>query len=153
MQGPIYKFYRLRPTEAFYALTQAERDALLAKIGELQVWDVVNSTLMDHPFHLHGYFFQVLSVNGKEPAWRSWEDVVNLPPKSTTRIAWMPDERPPAPRAMAGIPSEIGMFASVDEAVSSGSSPMRRVAAQAAATRGDVGGVSPEGRSPIRSSN
>ena len=64
------------------------------KIGELQVWDVVNSTLMDHPFHLHGYFFQVLSVNGEPPAWRSWEDVVNLPPKSTTRIAWMPDDRP-----------------------------------------------------------
>jgi FtsP/CotA-like multicopper oxidase with cupredoxin domain len=64
------------------------------KIGELQVWDVVNSTLMDHPFHLHGYFFQVLAVNGKPPAWRSWEDVVNLPPKSTTRIAWMPDGRP-----------------------------------------------------------
>jgi FtsP/CotA-like multicopper oxidase with cupredoxin domain len=64
------------------------------KIGQLQIWDVVNSTLMDHPFHLHGYFFQVLSVNGKPPAWRSWEDVVNLPPKSTTRIAWMPDDRP-----------------------------------------------------------
>ncbi|HXS79733.1 MAG TPA: multicopper oxidase family protein [Gammaproteobacteria bacterium] len=64
------------------------------RIGELQVWDVVNSTLMDHPFHLHGYFFQVLSVDGELPAWRSWEDVVNLPPKSTTRIAWMPDGRP-----------------------------------------------------------
>jgi hypothetical protein len=36
MQGPIYKFYRLRPTAALYALTQAERDAILAKIGELQ---------------------------------------------------------------------------------------------------------------------
>jgi FtsP/CotA-like multicopper oxidase with cupredoxin domain len=64
------------------------------KIGELQIWDVVNSTMMDHPFHLHGYFFQVLSVNGKPPAFRSWEDVANLPPKSTTRIAWMPDGRP-----------------------------------------------------------
>lgn len=64
------------------------------KVGELQVWDVVNSTLMDHPFHLHGYFFQVLSVNGNPPALRSWEDVVNLPPKSTTRIAWMPEDRP-----------------------------------------------------------
>jgi FtsP/CotA-like multicopper oxidase with cupredoxin domain len=63
-------------------------------VGELQVWDVVNSTLMDHPFHLHGFFFQVLSVNGTPPAWRSWEDVVNLPPRSTTRIAWMPDDRP-----------------------------------------------------------
>ena len=64
------------------------------RVGELQVWDVENSTLMDHPFHLHGFFFQVLSVDGKPPAWRSWEDVVNLPPKSTTRIAWMPDDRP-----------------------------------------------------------
>ena len=64
------------------------------KVGELQIWDVVNSTLMDHPFHLHGFSFQVLAVNGKPPAWLSWEDVVNLPPKSTTRIAWMPDDRP-----------------------------------------------------------
>jgi FtsP/CotA-like multicopper oxidase with cupredoxin domain len=69
------------------------RDAPV-KVGELQVWDVVNSTLMDHPFHLHGFFFQVLSVDGKPPAWLSWEDVVNLPPKSTTRIAWIPDDRP-----------------------------------------------------------
>ena len=67
---------------------------LPVKVGELQVWDVVNSSHMDHPFHLHGFFFQVLSVNGEEPAFRSWEDVVNLPPKSTTRIAWMPDGRP-----------------------------------------------------------
>jgi FtsP/CotA-like multicopper oxidase with cupredoxin domain len=64
------------------------------KVGELQVWDVVNSSHMDHPFHLHGFFFQVLSVDGEAPAWVSWEDVVNLPPKSTTRIAWMPDDRP-----------------------------------------------------------
>jgi FtsP/CotA-like multicopper oxidase with cupredoxin domain len=64
------------------------------KVGELQVWDVVNASLMDHPFHLHGFFFQVLSVNGTAPAFRSWEDVVNLPPRSTVRIAWMPADRP-----------------------------------------------------------
>ena len=64
------------------------------KVGALQVWDVVNTSLMDHPFHLHGFFFQVLSVNGKSPAFRSWEDVVNLPPRSSVRIAWMPDDRP-----------------------------------------------------------
>ncbi len=45
------------------------------KVGELQVWDVVNTTRMDHPFHLHGFFFQVLEINGKKPAWRSMEDV------------------------------------------------------------------------------
>jgi FtsP/CotA-like multicopper oxidase with cupredoxin domain len=63
-------------------------------VGEPQVWDIVNKSLMDHPFHLHGFFFQVLSVNGEAPAFRSWEDVVNLPPRSTTRIAWTPDDRP-----------------------------------------------------------
>jgi FtsP/CotA-like multicopper oxidase with cupredoxin domain len=68
------------------------RDAPV-KVGEPQVWDVVNETLMDHPFHLHGFFFQVLQVNGQPPSWRSWEDVVNVPPRSTVRIAWLPDDR------------------------------------------------------------
>ncbi len=64
------------------------------KVGELQVWDIVNDTLMDHPFHLHGFFFQVLEVNGEPPAFRSWEDTVNVPPRSRVRIAWLPDDRP-----------------------------------------------------------
>ena len=64
------------------------------RVGELQVWDIINDTLMDHPFHLHGFFFQVLELNGEAPAFRSWEDTVNLPPKGRARIAWMPDDRP-----------------------------------------------------------
>jgi FtsP/CotA-like multicopper oxidase with cupredoxin domain len=63
-------------------------------VGELQVWDIVNDTLMDHPFHLHGFFFQVVDVNGEPPAFRSWEDTVNVPPKGRVRIAWLPDDRP-----------------------------------------------------------
>ena len=63
------------------------------KVGELQVWDIINDTLMDHPFHLHGFFFQVLAVDGERPAFRSWEDTVNVPPRSRVRIAWMPDDR------------------------------------------------------------
>ena len=64
------------------------------KVGELQVWDIINDTLMDHPFHLHGFFFQVVAVNGEPPAYRSWEDTVNVPPRARVRIAWMPDDRP-----------------------------------------------------------
>jgi FtsP/CotA-like multicopper oxidase with cupredoxin domain len=64
------------------------------KVGELQVWDVINDTMMDHPFHLHGFFFQVLEVNGEPPAFRSWEDTINVPPKGRVRIAWVPDDRP-----------------------------------------------------------
>ena len=28
------------------------------------------------------------------PPFLSWEDTVNIPPKATVRIAWMPDDRP-----------------------------------------------------------
>ncbi len=64
------------------------------RVGELQVWDIVNKTPMDHPFHLHGFFFQVLTINGKAPEYRSWEDTVNVPPLGRVKIAWMPDDRP-----------------------------------------------------------
>ncbi len=61
--------------------------------GELQVWEVSNSSLMDHPFHLHGFFFQVIDENGKAPAFRAWKDTYNLKLKSKIKIAWMPDNR------------------------------------------------------------
>jgi FtsP/CotA-like multicopper oxidase with cupredoxin domain len=64
------------------------------RIGELQVWDIANETPIDHPFHLHGFFFQVLSTNGAPPPYRSWEDTVNVPPHGTVRIAWVADDRP-----------------------------------------------------------
>ena len=36
MNGPIYKFFRLRPTTAWYQLSKAEQDAVMAKIGDLE---------------------------------------------------------------------------------------------------------------------
>ena len=59
--------------------------------GELQVWEVFNTSLMDHPFHLHGFFFQVIEENGNTPLYRSWKDTYNLKPRSKVKIAWMPD--------------------------------------------------------------
>ncbi len=64
------------------------------RVGELQVWEVVNRSPVHHPFHLHGFFFQVLEVNGKAPDHLSWEDTVNVPPFGSVRIAWMADDRP-----------------------------------------------------------
>lgn len=37
-------------------------DALHATIGETRVWEVVNMTGGDHPFHPHGFFFQHLET-------------------------------------------------------------------------------------------
>jgi len=64
------------------------------KVGELQVWEVFNASLMDHPFHLHGFFFQVIEEKGEAPAYLAWKDTYNLKPRTKIKIAWMPDDRP-----------------------------------------------------------
>lgn len=63
-------------------------------VGELQVWEVANTSMMDHPFHLHGFFFQVLEENGEIPQYKAWKDTYNLKPRSKVKIAWIPDNRP-----------------------------------------------------------
>jgi FtsP/CotA-like multicopper oxidase with cupredoxin domain len=64
------------------------------KVGELQIWEINNSSLMDHPFHLHGFFFQVIEENGKAPSYKAWKDTYNLTPRTKIKIAWIPDSRP-----------------------------------------------------------
>jgi FtsP/CotA-like multicopper oxidase with cupredoxin domain len=64
------------------------------RVGALQVWDVLNRSPVHHPFHLHGFFFQVLEVNGKARGHLSWEDTVNVPAFGSVRIAWTADDRP-----------------------------------------------------------
>ena len=58
------------------------------KVGER--WDVVNSTQMGS---IDSSAIRALVAMASRRIG-SWEDVVNLPPKSTTRIAWMADDRP-----------------------------------------------------------
>lgn len=65
-----------------------------AQVGKTEVWDLVNNSPMDHPFHLHGFFFQVVSQAGAPPPWASWEDTYDVPGNATTRIAFDPDNRP-----------------------------------------------------------
>lgn len=68
-------------------LFDAKRVDIQAKVGDLEVWELVNKTDMDHPFHVHTYPFQVLSVNGRPEPYRAWKDVVNVREKDTVRIA------------------------------------------------------------------
>ncbi|WP_337867670.1 multicopper oxidase family protein [Meiothermus sp.] len=58
-----------------------------ARRGTLEVWELVNKTDMDHPFHLHTYPFQVLSINGRPQPYRAWKDTVNLKKNDVVRIA------------------------------------------------------------------
>jgi FtsP/CotA-like multicopper oxidase with cupredoxin domain len=71
----------------------AQRDDPV-RVGELQIWELVNETGSDHPFHLHGFFFQVVAVDGEPQPAVSWEDTVNVAKKTRVRIAWVPDNRP-----------------------------------------------------------
>ncbi len=57
------------------------------KLGTLEVWELVNKSDMDHPFHLHSFPFQVISRNGRPEPYRAWRDVVNLKKDDRLRIA------------------------------------------------------------------
>jgi FtsP/CotA-like multicopper oxidase with cupredoxin domain len=58
-----------------------------AKLETLEIWELVNNTDMDHPFHLHTYPFQIISRNGVAEPYRAWKDVVNVREAETVRIA------------------------------------------------------------------
>jgi FtsP/CotA-like multicopper oxidase with cupredoxin domain len=68
--------------EAWPDITRLE-----AKLGDTELWEVENASEMDHPFHLHGFFFQVLSRGGVAEPYRAWKDTVNVPAKTTLRLA------------------------------------------------------------------
>ena len=57
-----------------------------AKLDATEIWTIENLVGMDHPFHLHGYQFQVIDRNGKAEPFRSWKDMVNVPKHQTARI-------------------------------------------------------------------
>lgn len=57
--------------------------------GQTQIWRIVNGTDFAHPFHLHGYFFQVLD-DTRVPEWK---DTVDVPAKSEISIAVRFDDR------------------------------------------------------------
>ena len=66
----------------------------LAEVGETQVWTVNNSTPWSHPFHLHGFFFQVLDDHNQPVRPLAWKDTVNVPYKTKARFIVRFDDRP-----------------------------------------------------------
>jgi len=55
-------------------------------LGTTEIWEIDNLVGMDHPFHLHGFRFQVLDRNGVPEPYRSWKDTVNVPEHESVRI-------------------------------------------------------------------
>jgi FtsP/CotA-like multicopper oxidase with cupredoxin domain len=65
-----------------------------AKLGATEIWQIENIVGMDHPFHLHGFQFQVIDRDGVPVPFRSWKDTVNVPKHSTVRFIVRYDDYP-----------------------------------------------------------
>jgi FtsP/CotA-like multicopper oxidase with cupredoxin domain len=59
---------------------------ITAPLSATEIWDIENVVGMDHPFHLHGFQFQILDRNGVPEKTRRWKDTVNVPKHETVRF-------------------------------------------------------------------
>jgi FtsP/CotA-like multicopper oxidase with cupredoxin domain len=71
-----------------------DRVDVSAPLGATEIWELENLVGMDHPFHLHGFQFQVLDRDGVPEPYRSWKDTVNVPRHSTVRFIVRYDDHP-----------------------------------------------------------
>ena len=65
-----------------------------APLSATEIWDIENVVGMDHPFHLHGFQFQVLDRNGVPEKTRRWKDTVNVPKHETVRFVVLYNDFP-----------------------------------------------------------
>ena len=65
-----------------------------SRLNTIEIWQIENVVTMDHPFHLHGFQFQVLDRDGVPEPFVSWKDVVNVKKHETVRFAVRFDDFP-----------------------------------------------------------
>ena len=65
---------------------QHQRIDTQVRLNTVEDWELVNTGMMDHPFHVHGNAFQVLSRDGTPEPFRAWRDVVLVRPGETVTI-------------------------------------------------------------------
>ncbi len=65
---------------------QSDRLDTQVKLNTIEDWELANTGVMDHPFHIHGNAFQVVSRNGKPESLLAWRDTVLVKRGETVRI-------------------------------------------------------------------
>ncbi len=69
---------------------EMNRVDLETTVGRVELWDLVNTTFMDHPIHIHGTQFQVVARTlgglAAPAAYAAWLDTVNVPAGETITI-------------------------------------------------------------------
>jgi FtsP/CotA-like multicopper oxidase with cupredoxin domain len=56
------------------------------QLNSVEDWEITNTGVMDHPFHLHTNPFQVISRNGQPESIQNWKDTVLVRTGETVRI-------------------------------------------------------------------
>lgn len=90
--GTLRPIPRLDPAEATVTRTFLMSNGLIngrrmdmdridevAQLGATEIWEIENLVGMNHPFHLHGFQFQVLDRNNVPESQPQWKDTVNIP--------------------------------------------------------------------------
>lgn len=75
-------------------VSAAHAELYHAHVGTTEIWEVENTTGYDHPFHLHGFFFQPLMMDGRPYPEREWKDTLNIPAMTKLAFAVEYDDRP-----------------------------------------------------------
>jgi FtsP/CotA-like multicopper oxidase with cupredoxin domain len=64
-----------------------------SKVNTYEIWEVVNNTMMDHPFHQHVNQAQVISITGGDTAYKNfyttspaWKDTVIVPKMGSIKL-------------------------------------------------------------------
>ena len=81
------------------------REAARVALGDTEVWRIVNNTDFSHPFHLHGYFFQVQDdarVPGVEGHGQRADEIGADDRRAVRRAAGSLDVPLPHPRSRRG---------------------------------------------------
>ncbi len=56
------------------------------KLNTVEDWEILNTGVMDHPFHIHGNAFQIISRNGTPESLLAWRDTVLVKRGEIVRI-------------------------------------------------------------------
>jgi suppressor of ftsI len=63
-----------------------KRVDVTVRLNTTEIWQIENVVAMDHPFHLHGFRFQVLDRDGVPEPFPAWKDSVNVPKHGKVRV-------------------------------------------------------------------
>jgi len=94
---PIRLNEKLIDGEVMFTINDAVHPAvpvIRVKNGDTRVLEVSNESDMDHPFHLHGFFFQMLAKNGTPlpPESLANKDTLIVPAKTSFKLVSRFDE-------------------------------------------------------------